>query len=88
VNAAGYDSPICVDLATACDALDCGDDGECAILESYPAQVTCVGSGGGDGDDGDDIVCSDPDSCNDDSSGAPDSCDDGDECSVPGNPGQ
>ena len=32
---------ICTDPSEVCGSLDCGD-GECVILESYPARVSCM----------------------------------------------
>ena len=53
VAALDVDTPICVDSATICEAINCGA-GECLILESYPGQLMCQGDGGGDGSGGDD----------------------------------
>lgn len=43
---------LCVNEQTLCNRLECAQ-GECAILESYPARVVCLshsgGSSGGDG---------------------------------------
>ncbi len=47
VGALELETPICVDAATICEAINCGE-GECLMLESYPGQVMC--SSGDDGD--------------------------------------
>lgn len=84
VEALGIDSAICVDSATVCQALDCGD-GECLVLESYPAQLMCSGSpDSGDGDDGVDDSCS---ISSDGSMVCPEPGDGSDGDSEPGDPG-
>ncbi len=42
------DPALCVDPASVCERLDCGD-GECVILESFPARVACSGTAPDDG---------------------------------------
>ena len=82
VEALGLDSAICVDSATVCQALDCGD-GECMVFESYPAQLMCSGSPDSDGRD--------DDACLDSSGGSvscPDPDDDSEQSEGPGDPGQ
>ena len=75
------DEPICVDLSTICNNLDCGSGG-CAIAESFPPQVHCS-SENNVADAGDVPTCS-SEPCPSPSDPAP--CE-GDDCSVPGNPG-
>lgn len=47
---------VCADRSEVCASLDCGT-GECVVLESYPAQVTCM-DGEGEPGDGDGVATS------------------------------
>jgi hypothetical protein len=90
VSTTDGDGPVCVDLETVCDDLNC-ESGECLVAESYPVQIFCAGPGG-DHDDcnGDEPVCSDGD-CGEPggtSPGDPGDCSDPEGCSTPGSPGE
>jgi hypothetical protein len=40
---------LCVNERNICDRLEC-TSGECAVLDSYPGRVACMGRGGGSSD--------------------------------------
>ncbi len=80
IAALELDSAICVDGASICDALDCGDD-SCALLESYPAQLVCA-SNSNPGDDGDCTVSSDGSTSCPPTDGIPGDTTPGDDCTV------
>ncbi len=93
VAALEVDTPICVDAATICEAINCGD-GNCLFLESYPGQLVCQSGDDGDGSGGNDCsIDSDgntscPDDCVVSSDGTTTCPDDSGEGSEPGSPGE